>query len=322
MLEGKKTLKDFLEAPNIEDFNTIRIGTKDGSGWLFVGSPTTSNLIQRINSRLKRYNEYRIESAKREIDTLTATVEHYTERKGRLTRTKKSYQAELDSAKKRLERYEDEFKNYIPFGKREVVDFYESEIGDAVLCLIIEGNENGTDTIEWRRGDSKLNISACLRLLECVYTDAAQEYEDAYRLYLRCPHSKKAQERLHKAEHFFKHSPLVDWSGTDGENAMATIRARINSDARIKRLRRNQEAIERWKANKEKAKESKVAEIISKAVDEQEVQLKDVAKRINVSATTLSNYKTGKNNPKKLTPQLKAFAYYLGCLDEIEALYS
>lgn len=325
---AKLTLNDFLKADNISDFNTVRIGTVRGTGWLFVGEPTEDN-IRAINRKVKhdlRKSIVFTENHMRELETLIKNFG--TKPKGRYTRGLAAYKSDLDGTKKRLEKKRDILNNYGDIRNREVKSFYVSEMNANTLCLLVEGIESGNEETEWDM-DKELNMAGCYNILETIYKDAAEEYEEAYMRALKRPRDKKAKEKLEEAERFFKKSPLVDWSGTDGEEAMATIRMHVNRRPSTKRIKARHKALEH---HNKKIKDTtryydesfriSFKQILWDAFGEQDKTLKEIALDMGVSNGYLSSLRSGNSIPNEFSPRLKELCDYLGCTEEMEALYN
>ena len=328
MLEGKLTLEDFLEADNISDFDTVRIGTVRGTGWIFVGEPTEDN-IRAINRKVKHDLRMSVVTTEEHIKALEDLIKNFRMKpKGHYTRGIAAYKNDLDGARKRLEKKRDALNNYGDIRKREVKSFYVSDINANTLCLIVEGIESGNEETEWDLG-KELNMSGCYNILETIYKDAAAEYEEAYMRTLKRPRDKKAKEKLEEAERFFKKSPLVDWSGTDGEEAMATIRMHVNSRPSTKRIKARHKALEHH--NKKSQDTTRYydenfkfsfKQIIWDAFGEQDKTLKEIALDMGVSNGYLSSLRSGNSIPRDFSPRLKELCDYLGCTEEMKALYN
>lgn len=328
MLEGKLTLNDFLKADNITDFDTVRIGTLRGTGWIFVGEPTEDN-IRAINRKVKHDLRASIVTTEEHIKALEDLIKNFRMKpKGHYTRGLTAYKKDLEDVKKRLEKKRDALNNYADIRKREVKSFYVSEMNANTLCLLVEGMESGNEETEWDLG-KELNMSGCYNILETIYKDAASEYEEAYMRTLKRPRDKKAKEKLEEAERFFKKSPLVDWSGTDGEEAMATIRMHVNRRPSTKRIKARHKALEHH--NKKKQDTTRYydenfkfsfKQIIWDAFDDQDKTLKEIALDMGVSNGYLSSLRSGNSIPRDFSPRLKELCDYLGCTEEMEALYN
>lgn len=328
MLEGKLTLNDFLKADNITDFDTVRIGTLRGTGWIFVGEPTEDN-IRAINRKVKHDLRASVVTTEEHIKTLEDLIKNFRMKpKGHYTRGLEAYKNDLEDVKKRLEKKRDTLNNYADIRKREVKSFYVSEMNANTLCLLVEGTESGNEETEWDLG-KELNMAGCYNILETIYKDAAAEYEEAYTRTLKRPRDKKAREKLEEAERFFKKSPLVDWSGTDGEEAMATIRMHVNSRPSTKRIKARHKALEH--NNKKKQDTTRYydenfkfsfKQILWDAFDEQDKTLKEIALDMGVSNGYLSSLRSGNSIPRVLSPRLKELCDYLGCTEKMEALYN
>lgn len=328
MVKGKLALEDFLKADNITDFDTVRIGTIRGTGWLFVGEPTEDN-IRAINRKVKHDLRKSIVFTEEHIQALELLIKNFrTKPRGHYTRGLAAYKDDLEGAKKRLKKKRDALNDYGDIREREVKSFYVSEMNANTLCLIIEGTESGNEETEWNI-DKELNMAGCYNLLETIYKDAASEYEEAYVRSLKRPRDKKAKEKLEEAEIFFKKSPLVDWSGTDGEEAMATIRMRVNNRPSTKRIKQRHAALEHH--NKKSQDTTRYYDetfkfafkkIIWDAFDDQDKTLKEIALDMGVSNGYLSSLRSGNSIPRVFSPRLKDLCDYLGCTEKMEALYN
>jgi hypothetical protein len=261
----------------------------------------------------------------RELESLIDN--YYVAKKGHYTRSLKEYKADLEAVLKRLDRQREDMNTYCDIRNRIVKTFYISDVNPATLCLIVEGKECGNEETEWNV-QKDINMAGCYNILESVYKDAAADYENAYAYSIRRPHDKKAQEKLEFAERFFKDSPLVDWSGTDGENAMATIRARVNRRPSTRRIKTRHKALEHQLAKKQNTEryydtafKDSYTHIIKEAFEKTGRSLKDIACEMGVSNGYLSCLKSGSTIPNALTPKLKEFCDIIGCGREIGELY-
>lgn len=322
------TLNDFLKADNISDFTTLRIGTFDGTGWIFVG-PLEKGSLSNLNRKLKHDWRAKVVAAEEHARELESLIDnYYVAKKGHYTRSLSEYKAYLKAALERLNKQREDMNTYCDIRNRIVKTFYISDVNPNTLCLIVEGKERGFEETEWDIGKD-LNMAGCYNLLESVYKDAAADYENAYVRSIRRPHDKEAREKLEAAEIFFKKSPLVDWSGTDGEEAMATIRMRVNNRPSAKRIKQRHAALEHH--NKKSQDTTRYYDetfkfafkkIIWDAFDDQDKTLKEIALDMGVSNGYLSSLRSGNSIPRVFSPRLKDLCDYLGCTEKMEALYN
>ena len=213
----------------------VKIGTKNGGGFIFIGDTDVPpyKLVKIWKNYKAKYRELR--------DSYSGKIVAY--KKGLKKRDLKK--KERDTTKRKLEyaiKREEYLTKYLNkrnhgFLQREVLDIYDSIIDATYKIIIIEGIEVGSDENELEMPPiTELEMEGIYKFLESIFNMAADDLAAAYRWYLRNPRNAEAKRNLEQAERFYRDSPLVDWSGADGDDAIRTIKARVRRPRKLAKV--------------------------------------------------------------------------------------
>ena len=328
----------------------VKIGTYSGGGFIYEGY-----IDNAMKKQLARLNAYYQSQYSKVVDNYDRKLDTYQVKNGN-----KQQQAVLERTKQRRAAASKRATHFIKFQSRQVIQVYKSTVHSDLYIVIIDGKENGSDLVDLPGSfePENLDLSACLSLLETLFQDAAQNYADAYRYYLRKPRDNSSKQALHSAGSFFRNSPLVHWSGVDGEEAMRGIEFHVRNSPRLQHelkmrdavatfkegqmeerrarrqrladrkmmhkqqhLERKQKALEAAEAGEAKQTTMMTpAEAIIRKLHEDNITIVALSKECGVSKSLISKWKTG-GYPKSFSPKIQIFAEYLGVYDEIKAYY-
>ncbi len=277
------TLTQFL---NKYSDNKFQICTNKGSGFLYSGV-----LNEEFNNICIGYH-----------DELQFELDRQTAKFNLMNKYDENYHVTKKSIMKLIS-YLDQF---VDFRDREVLSASRSIIDPSYVNVIIPGRESGNyEGLNLPRITSPedLNIDGCLRLLERVYSEAAADFQDAYKAYLRNPGDPRYKSAVQATSTFFKRSPLVSWSGVNGEEVLRTLKHRVmqNSTPVIKKTNLQQSICERMK--------------------ERGLRQIDLSRKLSIRPSSISKWCRGMF-PSKPVESLTKVCRFLGCEDQMKLFYA
>lgn len=314
-------LNDYLTDTNNYG-KSLHLGTKDGGGFIFVGSideSTSIKIIRKLNKQAKLTARRRLDSIQSSLSSTRRPVHTDASESRSVYNTRvKKYEIRVAQFEKYVEKWRNYLKNFESFGQREIVDISVSGCWYNTDIVIIEGIETGDQELPALDGND-FSVDGCINLLEAVYQLASEEYENAYREVLRTqnrPGHRDAVIHLNQASDFFRNNPLVTFSGTDGANAMRTIESHVKNDYKTRAMLRKLEAIDRAKAKKQ----NRVSELIKETIAKRGEPLKEIGEKTGIAPSTIGCYRNGKT-PKVPNKSLETLCKYLDIWDKVSAYY-
>lgn len=276
------TLREFLKYYPDEKFE---IGTHKGSGFLYIGEPGAE-----FNRFCRTYFNKRQDQLKKLVDAIQFM---------------NKYSEEYPRLKSQVTKAINYMESYVDFRDREVVNATRSIIDNSYIVLTVTGKEqgklSGLDLPELDYSQD-INLDGCFKLLERVYADAAEEFQDAYRSYLTHPNDQRHKSALMAASTFFRNSPLVDFSGASGDEVLRTLKHKVMAEKKVVKGVRPDIAIS-----------SKLAE--------NDYTKAQVAKACDISPSVLSKWCKGLY-PKQLTDSMIRVCRYLKCEESVVIYYN